>query len=510
MSDTAAPDAPGASGDGGFARVRERAYEVAADDSLGVAERQRRILSIGREFLGVANGHVERVEGDTHRVTVSVNAEQPVVTAGETFERATVFCRVTRERDAAFAVADAAAEGWESDPAHERHGAACYLGARVTVDSETYGTVCFLDSDPRAREFDPTERAFVELVARLFGRLLSDERTTTLADRARYESLVAAAPDAVIVAETTERRVVEANDAAADLVGRDREALVGRRIESFCPPADREAYVETFESLVAGDNDHRDTLPDGSQLAVRHADGSRVPVEISADVVDLGGDPHVHAVVRDVTERVRRDRVLDLANRVFRHNLRNEMNVVRAGGRTLAAELDGEAADRAAAVAASAVAVLALADKVRTVRSALDDDHGPARADVVAAAERVTDDIGVPLDAPDAQQALVPPQFDAALCALVDNAVEHAGDDPDVTVTVAPEDDVVAVAVDADGPGIPPHECRVLEGAEETPLDHGSGVGTWLVNYVVDAAGGTVETSVDDDGSTVRMYLPRA
>jgi PAS domain S-box-containing protein len=505
-----------------FARVRTRIYEIAGDDATGVRERQRRLLAVGREFLGVENAHVERVvDEETHRVTVSVNDDHPVVTRGETFDRARTFCRRTLDGESALAVSDAAAQGWGSDPARETRGLDCYLGAPVRVGGEQYGTVCFVSRDPRAHEFAPDERAFVELLAHLLGRLLEERRhaETVAAHRrsrdrtaAKYESLVAAAPDAVVVAEADSRRIVEANEAAGDLLGLSREDLLGRRIETFCPPADRERYVAAFESLVAAAPSSRDRLDDGSRLAVRRDDGTDVPVSVSANVVSLGGEPHVHTVVRDVTDRERRDRLIDLMNRVLRHNLRNDMNVVGGTARSLAADLDGEAAARAERIDDVASDLVGLAEDVRTLRAALDDDRDPGPADVVPVVCRVASDADAPVDvdAPDRARAAVSPWFDEALAALVDNAVTHAGESPDVAVDVERAPETVVVRVHDDGPGIPDHERRVLEGAETTDLDHGNGVGTWLVNWVVGAAGGAVETSVDDGGSTVTLRLPAA
>ena len=504
-----------------FARVRTRIYEIVSDDATDIRERQRRLLAVGREFLGVENAHVERaVDEETHRVAVSVNDDHPVVTRGETFDRAGTFCRRTLDGESALAVSDAVAQGWASDPAREARGLDCYLGAPIRVGGERYGTVCFVSRNPRTHEFAPNERAFVELLAHLLGRLLEERRhaETVAAHRrsrdrtaAKYESLVAAAPDAV-VAEADSRRIVEANEAAGDLLGLSRDDLLGRRIETFCPPADRDRYVAAFESLVAAAPSSRDRLDDGSRLTVRRDDGTDVPVSVSANVVSLGGEPHVHTVVRDVTDRERRDRLIDLMNRVLRHNLRNDMNIVGGTAKSLATDLDGEDAARAERIDAVASDLVDLAEDVRTLRAALDDDRDPGPADVVPVVSRVASDTGAPVDvdAPGRARAVISPWFDEALYALVDNAVTHAGEDPDVAVEVKRAPETVTVRVHDDGPGIPDHERRVLEGAETTDLDHGSGVGTWLVNWVVGAAGGAVETSVDDDGSTVTLRLPAA
>jgi len=510
-----------------FGRARERAYEAVTADSTPVDERIRRLLEVGRSFLGVENGHVERARDDgTNEVVESANGDARVVAAGEIFDRATTYCRRTLARESALAVSDAAEQGWADDPARDERGLSCYLGAPVSVDGERWGTVCFVSRDPRPREFDQTERAFVELAARMVGRLTearrhAEEVTAHREARARaaakYESLFAAAPDAVVVAEAESRRVVEANEAATDLTGHARGELIGRRVETLCPPEARERYVDAFEALLDDEPAGRDSLADGSQLVLCRADGTRVPVAVSADVVELGGEPHVHAVVRDLTDRERRARLIDVLDRVLRHNLRNDMGLVGGTARTLADGLDATEAAQAERIGRVADDLVSLADEARTLRSVLGDDRDARPTDVVPtvvdAAARLRESAPhatVVVDAPPTARARAPARLDAALDALAENAAEHAGASPRVVLTVERAGDEVVVAVTDDGAGIPDSERRVLEGGEETQLDHGSGLGTWLVNWVVTAADGAVETTVDGEGSTVTMRFPAA
>lgn len=59
------------------------------------------------------------------------------------------------------------------------------------------------------------------------------------------------------------------------------------------------------------------------------------------------------------------------------------------------------------------------------------------------------------------------------------------------------------------GPGIGPDERAVILSGEETPLQHGSGVGLWLVKWVVRNVGGTLSFG-DGPGTTVEIELPLA
>ena len=73
----------------------------------------------------------------------------------------------------------------------------------------------------------------------------------------------------------------------------------------------------------------------------------------------------------------------------------------------------------------------------------------------------------------------------------------------------ADEDEQVRVRVADDGPGLPEMEQRVLTGRRETPLQHGQGLGLWLVYWVVREAGGDLSVTVAD-GTAVELRLPVA
>ncbi|WP_458189723.1 ATP-binding protein [Haladaptatus sp. NG-WS-4] len=62
-----------------------------------------------------------------------------------------------------------------------------------------------------------------------------------------------------------------------------------------------------------------------------------------------------------------------------------------------------------------------------------------------------------------------------------------------------------------DGPGIPSEEQSVLSEGRETALQHGSGLGLWLTNWVVGKFGGELTFGANQSrGSVVTIRLPRA
>lgn len=61
------------------------------------------------------------------------------------------------------------------------------------------------------------------------------------------------------------------------------------------------------------------------------------------------------------------------------------------------------------------------------------------------------------------------------------------------------------------GPGIPDLEQKTIETGEETPLQHGTGLGLWIVYWTVSLYGGEVTLEENAPrGTRVVLNLPQA
>ena len=68
---------------------------------------------------------------------------------------------------------------------------------------------------------------------------------------------------------------------------------------------------------------------------------------------------------------------------------------------------------------------------------------------------------------------------------------------------------LTAESITDDGPGIHPEEYEVITGKSEiTQFNHASGLGLWLVYWIVQRSGGDIEFQSSESGSTVTIQLP--
>ena len=194
-------------------------------------------------------------------------------------------------------LAEAAHEGVPEDP--DRH-----LRAR-----HSDGTTVPVDVALNPIELDAGENRVCAVVRDATDRVELDRRC---------RSVLEAIPDPVVVANVETGDVVDANERAADLLGYDRETVLAMNQRDLHPAADASAYRTLFERHVGRADAIFTELPDGSDIELETAEGTRIPVEINARVFEEGGEKRIVGVFRDVSEardRKRQLRALHAATR---------------------------------------------------------------------------------------------------------------------------------------------------------------------------------------------------
>jgi PAS domain S-box-containing protein len=120
----------------------------------------------------------------------------------------------------------------------------------------------------------------------------------------RYHHLLDTANDAFLVTDLETGQIVAANRKAEELTGRAIRELLGSTHVALVPMDERDAHRAFLDRCARRGGG---TVGD---VHVRHQDGRRIPVEISANVTDLGRRRVVQSFVRDVRERKRAEAAL--------------------------------------------------------------------------------------------------------------------------------------------------------------------------------------------------------
>jgi signal transduction histidine kinase len=222
-------------------------------------------------------------------------------------------------------------------------------------------------------------------------------------------------------------------------------------------------------------------------------------------------------VIRDVTELVRRQERLSVLNRVLRHNLRNELTVI-LGLTAQIEEQDDEAAILGERVAERAKNLSSISEKALQIERLFDQQYEgePESVDVESLVREVVSPLAaehpaatVEVDVTAETIQTLPELLSLILKEVVENALVHTGSAPTVTVGMTVLDDRVEIRVSDDGPGIPRSELKPVRSGEETPLEHASSLGLWLITWGTQSLGGSVDFTVSEAGSTVRISVPK-
>jgi PAS domain S-box-containing protein len=291
--------------------------------------------------------------------------------------------------------------------------------------------------------------------------------------------------------------MIYVNDAFVEMTGYSRADILGRNcrvLQGENTDPDRVASIR--EAIDAGE-------PVSVELRNYREDGTEFwnHLEVAPVRDDDGTITNWVGFQQDVTERKRRRKQLEVLDRTLRHNLRNELNVIRGRAETIRARASGETLTSAEQIIETSDRLVAMAEKEQAVTELLRDEPEQVEAelrslclDIASAARAEHDSVTVDVDCPDGVVASVSTAFDRALRELVTNAVVHNdASTPEVTLSVTERDETVRVEVADNGPKIPEMERKILlEESHQTPLYHGSGLGLWLVKLVVTRSGGTV------------------
>ena len=161
-----------------------RMYRITADQERPFEEKLPDLLDLGRAYLDVETGFLTEIDGE-RQIIVDARGDHELLQAGRSCPLSKAYCRRTVDMDGALTVQHARVEGWESDAAYEEFGLEAYIGAKVVVSREVYGTFCFADTAARDRPFSEDEETFVELLAQWVGYELFRKQATERMQRQR-------------------------------------------------------------------------------------------------------------------------------------------------------------------------------------------------------------------------------------------------------------------------------------------------------------------------------------
>lgn len=317
--------------------------------------------------------------------------------------------------------------------------------------------------------------------------------TTTLGERAVVEDL-----DEAVLVVGAAGDVVRSNRQADQLFGAD---VTGQSIEDITgTDIDDLQAVDTHEQWTA-------------------AGYRRFDPRVSTIRSDHGQSLGQTVTLIDVTDREILEQRIQVLNRILRHNIRNNIDVINAH---VEAAVDRE--DRPDDLLADVLSVTddieRMSAKARRIEKLTrDSSAGASEVDLptlvsTVVAEVIDDrpEVTTVVDVPSRTLSLDRELLAFGLRNVVENAVEHnEGPSRRVEVRGTEASAGVRIVVADDGPGVPEMEWRAVEAGQEEAIDHATSLGLWGTKWAVQTLGGELSLRESDLGGTaVVVDLPAA
>jgi PAS domain S-box-containing protein len=336
--------------------------------------------------------------------------------------------------------------------------------------------------DPELRETEKFSelRSVVDQMAREHIELREEQ----------FQTLVEHSPVAIVTLD--EEGLVDIwNPAASELFGWEAEEALGEEPPMFAGESNGElkyARTQLFQDTIVSDLD----------VSCRRKNGSAVDVSLSA--APLTADSEMYGtlfVFLDVTERKQRAQQVTVMNRVLRHNVRNELNLLMGWLTELDRDLEGEQAEYVENALTAAREIDSMAKKARRIQDTLAADRDVEEKNIVRITElqleRAQEEYGnleIQNDLPSEAPVIAISRIREAIWEVIENALEHHDGSPRIRVRLdlVKETDGLRrqLTIEDDGPGLPDEERDVLFEGTEEELRHGSGLGLWYVKWLLD------------------------
>ncbi|QLG47786.1 PAS domain S-box protein [Natrinema halophilum] len=313
--------------------------------------------------------------------------------------------------------------------------------------------------------------------------------------------------------------MLDVNSQIERLYGYSRSELLEMNIADYTAPSTKFSQDEAMRRIRAAVDE-----PQVFEWQIKRASGELIWIRIRLNKTAIDSTTCVIAEIRDITEYKARERRLRLLNRVVRHNLRNETNVLMGYADRLQRAVEEKTLEEEVEM------ILEIATEIGSLSDSIQQIEEIAKPD---ATDRSPTNLGTLVqeviteirdEYPPAEltvdiQADIWVNADQGLRHAITHAIENAivhndQDAPSVEVRLssASETGQGEIRIVDDGPIIPDVETAVLKNEiTASTTYHGSGVGLWVMQWCVDSLGGELRFEENvSGGNTVRFLLPQA
>jgi len=182
------------------------------------------------------------------------------------------------------------------------NGISALIDSPIHINGELQGVLC-IERVGTHSAWSSVQRLFAHAVANLVTLAIVQDQATLVREElrdtnARLRALFTGAPDAIVLADATTGRILDANPQAEKLFARPHDQLVGMLHGDLQPPGESARCRQRFEQQLRGG------AAEPVQGEIVGHNGTRIRVEISGEVIELGNR---QKVIQNVFRRLAKD-----------------------------------------------------------------------------------------------------------------------------------------------------------------------------------------------------------
>jgi PAS domain S-box-containing protein len=378
-------------------------------------------------------------------------------------------------------------------PTHYSFGGVCADGTRREVETSSSGIAVDGGVSIVGVVLDVTERERREREVRHLSRAV---------EHAAPAIYITDVEGTITYANPSFERIT--GHAVADAIGETPALLAsGRMSDSY--------YDEMYRTINTGEV-WREAIVD------RRANGELYHArQTVAPIYDRERIDGFVAIQEDVTDERIQQQVLQVLHRILRHNLRNELNVISGHAEELSEQLverdDDDGVTSVNAIKRATAKLRGLSDRATETEFTIESDENDRWAVDLRALlnqqwQRLPDGEATRLhvDGPETAPVTADSTLAVAVRELLRVTAGPAGGQTNPRVTLQHTDDEVELRLHLEEGVI--SEWDPVKMGGETPLEHASGLDTWLVEWVVTHLGGDLRLTEEADSSVLTVRLP--
>ncbi|MBS0270144.1 MAG: PAS domain S-box protein, partial [Proteobacteria bacterium] len=223
-------------------------HDIGGGSDRPPLDKVRDFLRLGCEQFGLPIGILSRIEGSRFQVLQSIS-QNALYSPGRVLQLNRTYCATTIDSSEPVAFEHAGATPWRDHSSYKDARIEAYIGVRITVGDDVFGTLCFLGDTPRRVPFSAAEREVLKVMARWIAGELQRERAD--AYMRKLSSAIEQAADSVIITDRT-GKVEYVNPSFEALTGYSRQEVVGNKAHFLS--CEDEIQADLWQAIDQGDN----------------------------------------------------------------------------------------------------------------------------------------------------------------------------------------------------------------------------------------------------------------